>query len=218
MKNPNIEIIYKDKDILVVNKPSGVPIETKNIAQKDLESSIKNMLSNEGIKNPYLAAINRLDQPVGGLVLFALNKKAAAKLSDDLSKGRIDKYYKAEVFGEFEIKEGTLEDYLYKDSKINMSFAIKENDPRFKEGKKAILEYREETPGILVIKLITGRHHQIRVQLSNAGHPILGDTKYGSNESKTESEKRGIGELKLKAFRLIINHPKTDERKEFCIN
>ena len=212
-----MEIIYKDSDIIVVNKAAGVPVQTKNITQKDLESEIKKMLSAEGKKDPYLAVINRLDQPVSGLVLFALNKQAATKLSDDLTKGRIDKYYKAEVLGEFEQKEGVLEDMIYKDGKTNMSFRVDEKDPRYKDAKKAVLEYKEVSPGSLEIKLITGRHHQIRMQLANAGHPILGDTKYGNEASKEEAYKRGIKELKLKAYKLEINHPRTGERLEYQI-
>ena len=212
-----MNVIYKDSDIIIVNKPAGIPIQTKNITQKDLESEIKKMLSAEGKKDPYLAVINRLDQPVSGLVLFALNKNAAAKLSDDLTKGRVDKYYKAEVLGEFEQKEGMLEDMIYKDGKTNMSFRVDEKDPRYKDAKKAVLEYREVSPGNLEIKLITGRHHQIRVQLANAGHPLLGDTKYGTDESREETVKRGIKELKLQAYKLEINHPRTGERMEFQI-
>ena len=212
-----MEIIYKDSDIIVVNKAAGVPVQTKNITQKDCESEIKKMLAAEGRKNPYLAVINRLDQPVSGLVLFALNKISAAKLSEDLTKGHIDKYYKAEVFGEFEQKEGILEDMLYKDAKANVSFMVDEKDPRYKEAKKAVLEYKEVSPGSLEIKLITGRHHQIRVQLANAGHPILGDTKYGNEASIEEASKRGIKELKLKAYKLEINHPRTGERLEYQI-
>ena len=213
----DIKVIYKDSEIIIVNKPAGIPVQTKNITQKDLESEIKKMLSAEGKKDPYLAVINRLDQPVSGLVLFARNKNAAAKLSDDLVKGRIDKYYRAEVLGEFEQKEGVLEDMLYKDAKANVSFRVDEKDPRYKEAKKAVLEYKEVSPGELEIKLITGRHHQIRVQLANAGHPILGDTKYGNEASKEEASKRGIKELKLKAYKLEINHPRTGERLEYQI-
>ena len=212
-----MDIIYKDSEIIVVNKGAGVPVQTKSITQKDLESELKKLLVSEGIKNPYLAVINRLDQPVSGLVLFALNKNAAAKLSDDLIKGRIDKYYKAEILGEFEQKEGVLEDMLYKDAKANVSYVTDEKSPHFKESKKAVLEYKEVSPGRLEIKLITGRHHQIRVQLANAGHPLLGDTKYGTEESREETAKRCIKELKLQAYKLQINHPRTGERMEFQI-
>ena len=213
----DIEIVYKDRDILVVNKPAGIPVETKSITQKDVESELKNVLAKEGVKNPYLAVINRIDQPVNGLVLFALNKEAAAKLSKDLTDGKIEKCYKAEVFGEFDKKEGTLEDMLYKDGKLNQSFVIGEKDPGYKQAKKAVLEYREVSPGNLQIKLITGRHHQIRVQLANAGHPILGDTKYGNEQSKEETQKRNIRTLRLTSYKLKFRHPKTGKDTEIVL-
>ena len=213
----DIEIIYRDWDVLVVNKPAGIPVETKNIRQKDLESEIKKLLAGEGIDNPYLAVINRIDQPVNGLVLFALNKEAAAKLSKDLTDGKIEKGYKAEVFGEFDKKEGTLEDMLYKDGKLNQSFVVGEKDPRYKQAKKAILQYKEEEAGKLQIRLITGRHHQIRVQLANAGHPILGDTKYGNEQSKEETQKRNISTLRLTSYKLKFRHPKTGKDTEIVL-
>ena len=212
-----IEIVYKDRDVLVVNKPAGIPVETKNIRQKDLESEIKKLLAGEGIDNPYLAVINRIDQPVNGLVLFALNKEAAAKLSKDLTDGKIEKCYKAEVFGEFDKKEGTLEDMLYKDGKLNQSFVVGEKDPRYKHAKNAILQYKEEEAGKLQIRLITGRHHQIRVQLANAGHPILGDTKYGNEQSKEETQKRNISTLRLTSYKLKFRHPKTGKDTEIVL-
>jgi 23S rRNA pseudouridine1911/1915/1917 synthase len=210
-----MEIVYKDSDIIVINKPAGIPVETKNIRQKDCESELKKILAGEGIKNPYLAVINRLDQPVNGLVLFALNKEAAAKLSKDLTDGKIEKFYKAEVFGEFEEKEGTLEDMIYKDGRSNQSFIVSSKDQRYNQAKKAILHYKEEEPGKLDIKLVTGRHHQIRVQLANAGHPILGDTKYGNEASREESDKKNINILCLTSYRLSFKHPKTGKEMEF---
>ena len=212
-----MDIVYKDSEIIVVNKGAGVPVQTKSITQKDLESEIKKLLVSEGIKNPYLAVINRLDQPVSGLVLFALNQKSAAKLSDDLQNGRIDKYYRARVYGEFEEKEGTLTDILYKDAKQNLSKVVKEGEAHFKDGKKAVLNYCETEPGVLDIKLITGRHHQIRVQLANTGHPILGDLKYGTEESKAETKKQGIDKLQLTSYKLVFKHPATKKQLSFSL-
>ena len=88
-----LEILYKDKDIIVVNKPAGVPVETKRIGVADLESMVKNELKNEGANNVEVHVINRLDQPVSGIVLMALNQKSAAALSKDLQQNMIDKYY-----------------------------------------------------------------------------------------------------------------------------
>ena len=211
----NLEIIFEDSNILIIYKPAGVPVQTASITSKDCISEIKNYLSKKGVENPYVAVINRLDQPVSGLVLFALDQKAAAKLSDDLQNGRIDKYYHAKVYGEFEEKEGTLTDVLYKDAKQNISMVVKEGDAHFKDGKKAILYYREVSPGELDIKLITGRHHQIRVQLASAGHPILGDLKYGTDESKEETKNKGIDGLQLTSYKLVFRHPTT--KKELII-
>lgn len=207
-----INILYKDKDIIVIDKPAGIPVETKRIGEADCESELKNNLAASGVKNPYLAVINRLDQPVRGVVLFALNKKSAAFLSKELSDNHIDKLYKARVYGSFDIKEGTLTDYLFKESATNTSLVVKEGDKRFKDSKKAVLDYKETSPGELDVKLITGRHHQIRVQLANAGHPILGDRKYGTKESAEEAEKKGIDNICLMAYELDFNHPSTMER------
>lgn len=209
------KIIYEDSDILIIDKAAGIPVQTANIASRDCISEIKNHLAKKGIKNPYAAVINRLDQPVSGLVLFALNQKAAAKLSDDLQKGRIDKYYRAKVYGEFEQKEGTLTNILYKDAKQNVSMVVKEGDAHYKDGKKAILNYREVTPGELDIKLITGRHHQIRVQLAATGHPILGDMKYGTYESGEETKRQGIDRLQLTSYKLVFRHPTTEKELIF---
>ena len=212
-----LEIIYEDTDILIIDKPSGIPVQTASITSKDCISEIKNHLSKKNIKNPYVAVINRLDQPVSGLVLFALNQKAAAKLSDDLQNGRIDKYYRARVYGEFEEKEGTLTDILYKDAKQNLSKVVKEGEAHFKDGKKAVLNYCETEPGVLDIKLITGRHHQIRVQLANTGHSILGDLKYGTEESKAETKKQGIDKLQLTSYKLVFKHPTTKKQLSFSL-
>lgn len=206
-----LDILYIDKDVLVVNKPAGIPVETKNIGKTDLESMVKNELALRGNKEASVHIINRLDQPVSGIVLFALNPKAAAFLSKEMQENRMEKRYMAKVFGEFEEKEGTITDMLYKDSKNNCSMVLTSADPRYKFAKKAVLEYKETEEG-LDIHLITGRHHQIRVQLSHSGHPILGDLKYGNEQSRAYTEEKGIKNLCLKAYSLEFNHPATMER------
>lgn len=213
-----LEILYKDKDIIVVNKPAGVPVETKRIGVADLESMVKNELKNEGANNVEVHVINRLDQPVSGIVLMALNQKSAAALSKDLQQNMIDKYYFAKVAGNMVEAKGQLTDMLYKDAKNNMSMVVKGNDSRMKQAKKAILEYEVIGDGELNIHLITGRHHQIRVQLANAGCPILGDNKYGTKESKDISKEKGIEGLCLKSYRLEFNHPSTMERMKIEID
>lgn len=206
-----VKILYEDDSILVACKPAGLAVETKKIAEEDLESILRKRLK----QSPYLAPINRLDQPVRGLVLFAKSKASAAVLSKALTDGSISKIYKASVYGSFEEEEGTLKDVLYKDGKTNTSRVVKPGEKDFKDGKEAVLCYKQEAPGELEIRLITGRHHQIRVQLAHAGHPILGDNKYGSEESRAESAEKGIRTIALTAWKLSFLHPVTKKQLEF---
>lgn len=218
------QIIYEDKDVLVCYKPAGIAVQSANIAQQDMVSELKNYLSTQGDKNPYIGVVHRLDQPVSGVLVFAKNQSAAASLSVQVQDGRAGKIYRSLVFGAFDevSKEGVLEDILLKDAKTNTSRVIKEGSKEAKQGKKAKLSYKvlqtisvgEESYSEVEIQLFTGRHHQIRVQFANAGHPILGDTKYGSPVSAQLSARVGKG-LKLCAYRLSFIHPKTKKEVEF---
>lgn len=204
-------IRYEDKDILVCHKPAGLPVQTKSLTQKDLESLIKNHLSKTVQKEstPYLAVINRLDQPVEGLVLFAKNQKAAAELTRQLTASQIVKEYMAITSTIPDKTSQTLTDYLIKDGKNNLS---KVADSSVKEAKKAVLDYKvitsNEKHALLQISLKTGRHHQIRVQMANMGTPLLGDTKYGGAPADN---------LCLCASHLAFHHPVTLEKMDFNI-
>lgn len=218
------QIIYEDKDVLVCYKPAGIAVQSANIAQQDMVSELKNYLSTQDDKNPYIGVVHRLDQPVSGVLVFAKNQPAAASLSAQVQDGRAGKIYRSLVFGAFDevSKEGVLEDILLKDAKTNTSRVIKEGSKEAKQGKKAKLSYKvlqtisvgEESYSEVEIQLFTGRHHQIRVQFANAGHPILGDTKYGSPVSAEFSARVGKG-LKLCAYRLSFIHPGTKKEVEF---
>lgn len=218
------QIIYEDKDILVCYKPAGVAVQSANIAQQDVVSELKNYMVSKGEKNPYIGVVHRLDQPVSGVLVFAKNQPAAASLSAQVQDGRAGKSYRSLVYGVFDeaSKEGVLEDILLKDAKTNTSCVIKEGSKEAKQGKRAKLSYQvlqtvsvgEETYSEVEIQLFTGRHHQIRVQFANAGHPILGDTKYGTPESAELSSRVDKG-LKLCAYRLSFIHPKTKKEMEF---
>lgn len=219
MKN----IVYEDNQILVVFKPAGIATQTSRIGQQDMVSELKNYLAGKDKNNrePYLGLVHRLDQPVSGLLVFAKTKSAAASLSHQIDNGQMRKYYYAIVLGRPKEQTDVLVDYLYKDGRTNKSFVVEKSFP---EAKKASLEYRsmktlvalednvEAT--LLEIKLLTGRHHQIRVQLSNAGMPILGDGKYGSIDSKDFSSKACRG-LALCAHRLCFRHPITGKELTF---
>lgn len=211
------KIVYEDRDVLVVYKPAGIAVQSARIGEMDVVNEIKNYLAGR-MMNPYVAVINRIDQPVHGLVLLAKTKDAAAKLSKQLTENRIQKVYRASVCGSFTDKEGKLTDVIYKDGRSNISKVVRPGEAHYNEGKKSELEYREYAPGKLEIKLLTGRHHQIRVQMANAGHPLLGDMKYKTPESDAETRLNGVKELALCAYALEFKHPVSGEKMSFTVD
>lgn len=212
-----MKIVYEDKDQIVIHKPAGVATQTARLGEKDLVSEVKNHIAKEsGSSNPYVAVINRLDQPVEGIVLFAKNAKAAAALTSQLQDGTMQKFYYAVVAGQMDMPEGTLIDYMEKDARSNLSRVVSEAS---RNAKKAILSYEVkanlEKMQLLQIQLLTGRHHQIRVQFSHRKHPLIGDTKYGSPESISLSREVQARVPSLCAFCLKWKHPVT--KKEVCV-
>ena len=215
MKTPPISqiILHEDPHILICHKPPGLPVQSKKINTPDLESSLLTYLISKG-EPPYLAVIHRLDQPVEGILVLAKNKAAAKDLNAQVQNGSMEKYYLAAVSGIPTKKESRLENELIKDANTNTSRVTKQKTP---QSKKAILEYRvlkeAEDCSLLEIHLLTGRHHQIRVQMAYAGHPLLGDTKYNPQAGK-EKEWQYIA---LCAYKLIFTHPKTKKKMEFQV-
>lgn len=213
-----LSIIDENKDYIVIHKPAGLATQTARLGEKDLISEVKNHLFSFGDKNSSVSVINRLDQPVEGLVLLAKNEKTAAALSRQLSENQIEKYYTARIYGHLQEKDGRLEDYLVKDGRTNLSRVSSKND---KQAKKAVLEYKvidsDEKTDTVQIHLITGRHHQIRVQFSHAGCPLIGDRKYGSAASMEYSNNEAIKAVCLKAYKLCFTDPSSKERKAYSI-
>lgn len=220
------KIIYEDKHILVVYKPAGIAVQAAKSMEMDVVSELKNYL-----KSSYVGLVHRLDQPVEGILVFAKTSSAAAALSKQTAAGTMEKEYLAAVFVAEEIQEkAVLTDYLLKDGKTNTS---KVTEVSVKNSKKAVLSYEvkkivpleeilpePETKRIALLKiqLKTGRHHQIRVQLANANLPLLGDLKYGSEESKKMSALLKVGDVALCAHKLIFKHPKTGKTMEFSVS
>lgn len=199
-------ILYEDQHIIVCRKESGVAVQTARMSQMDMESALKNYLAvKDSGKMPYLAIIHRLDQPVRGVLVFAKTLFAAKELSRQVTQHSVGKYYLAEVEGKIPEEAGTLENYLLKDGKTNTSKVVKENVPG---AKKATLHYKKKDEHTIEIELVTGRHHQIRVQCAYAGMPLKGDTKYNPDAKRTD-------ELGLCAYHLIFKHPKTGKTMEF---
>lgn len=168
-----MEILYSDKNIVVCVKPVGLDSEA------EVPNALKEQLGGE------IFPIHRLDKNVGGVMVYARTKQAAAALSKAVQEGNMVKEYVAMVHGT-PPESGDWEDLLWKDSKKNKVFVVK----RQRGGvKKARLEFRRLTEGensLVRIRLHTGRSHQIRVQFSSRGFPLVGDHKYGSRDEKTE--------------------------------
>lgn len=211
-ENIKLKILYEDNHIIVVEKSVNVPSQGDKTGDIDMLTIIKRYLKEKYNKpgNVYLGLIHRLDRPVGGVMVFAKTSKAAARLSEQVRNKDFRKRYLVIVNGKFEERKGTLQDYLLKNEKNNMSKVVKEGT---KNAKLAILDYEvikydpELNLSVLKIDLHTGRHHQIRVQLSSRGHSIYGDQKYGG---------RGHGkQICLWAYQLTLFHPITKEEMTF---
>lgn len=200
-----LKIIYEDNEKLIVDKKAGQLSQSGKGMDLDLVSEVLTYRKRKG-EDVYAAIINRLDRPVAGLVLFAKTKEAAAKYSKEVQdKGSISKVYEAYVYGKFDCKKETLTDYLIHD-KVNNTSSVwdggvqnsgdEQNSQDVKNAKSAqnsqipqeakesrleyeVLSYDEATNvSKIAVKLLTGRHHQIRVQFASRGHVIIGDYKY----------------------------------------
>ncbi len=205
-----LDVIYLDNHLLVVNKPAGVLIQGDISGDKSLfyyaQQYLKTKFNKPG--NVYLGLVHRLDRPVSGVVVFAKTSKAAARLSDQFRNKTIKKTYLALVRGRIP-NSGTLEDRIERKgvtSKIMKNGSGKEAKLHYKR-----LRYQEEI-SLVEIQLETGRHHQIRVQFSNLGFPILGDFRYGSKE------KFPLKAIALHAYSLQFTHPTTKDSLLFSSN
>ena len=212
--HPEIDslIIYEDAHIIVCHKPAGIPVQTARIGTPDMVSMLKTHLAPSSEGEPYLAVIHRLDQPVEGLLVFAKTPAAARELNRQLTTSGFGKYYRAVVQGVPEPAEGTLEDYMVKDGRTHTSRICDKNTPGAKSARlhyRVEKIYRDSDPAtsLVKIKLDTGRHHQIRVQMSHTGCPLAGDRKYGDQKS--------AGPLRLRAYRLEFKHPATQKDMVF---
>lgn len=207
-----LKVIYEDNHIIVVEKIPNVPSQSDKTGDIDMLTMVKQYIKEKYNKpgNVYLGLVHRLDRPVGGIMIFAKTSKAASRLSDQVREKVFKKKYLAVVDGKIENKSGTLEDYLYKDERNNISKVVNKDKKNAKLAKLDydVIKYDEVKKLSLVkVNLHTGRHHQIRVQLSNFGHSIFGDQKYGT---------RGQGkQIALWAYELTINHPITKEEMTF---
>lgn len=226
VKSVTEDIIYEDRDIIVCHKKAGIAVQTSRTGEPDMESMLKNYL-----KSAYVGIVHRLDQPVEGILVFAKTKQAAAGLSAQNRDGIITKRYYAVGLPEKEAhclpeegKETVLSGYLLKNGKTNTSGIAEKTtkDAKYAELSYEIVKYMPETEGemlpvLLRIRLKTGRHHQIRVQMADAGIPLFGDGKYGSECSKRFSREKGIKNIALCAYELEFSHPDSGKTMTFTV-
>lgn len=229
--NTKYRILYEDQDVIVVWKAAGVPVQSARSSVPDVMSMIRNAQMERDGKAPQLYPVNRLDQPVEGIFLIACNEKAAADLNRQVQQKssmpskaqdgfRMEKLYRAMVCGKLSDQEGTLVDYLIKDGRTNISRVVPEGT---KDGRRSVLHYRVlqewKDRTLLEIQLMTGRHHQIRVQLAHAGHPIVGDAKYGTlalgGLDELGAVRRAPVQLCLCSFKTTFLHPQTKKPMSF---
>ena len=207
-----MEIVYEDNHIIVVNKAAGEIVQGDKTGDKPLVELLKEYLKEKYNKpgNVFCGVVHRIDRPVSGLVVFARTSKALTRLNEMLRKGEIHKTYHALVQGKPKETEGTLENFLISDGRINKTFISTPENP---EAKKSILEYKTlgigERYSLLEINLLTGRKHQIRAQLSAIGHPIKGDLKYGASRSNPD------GGISLQSHSLSFVHPVSKQPMSF---
>ena len=226
-----LNILYEDETVLVVWKPVGMESQSGHGFDADMVSEIRRYLSTgKPVDNhklstksvePYVGVIHRLDRPVSGVMVYAKTQKAAAFLSRQVQEGKMKKIYRAVVCGKPVDNSGTYVDFLLKDQKINCSRIV---DKSTDGGKLARMNYhvvdsievKDEKAGeglqvltLVEIELLTGRHHQIRVQMAGHGTPLYGDRKYGKSPS--------AGPLALCAVRLKFVHPMTGKEMSFSM-
>lgn len=200
------EILYLDNHLLVADKPAGMitqPNETDQLSLEDwCKQKVKKRYNKPGAV--FLHALHRLDKPVSGLVLFARTSKALSRLNVSMRNKKVKKTYLAIVEGSVKSEEGTLEHYL-----IHGDFQAELSSKQNPKAKLARLHYRVIKRDLkhtwLEIDLDTGRYHQIRIQFAASGHPIVGDLKYGSQESLPG------GVVALQHYRFQFPHPITSE-------
>lgn len=234
-----LKVFYEDQDVIVVKKPVGTESQAVHSFEPDMVSEIKKHIhrlsteNGERLVEDYVGVIHRLDKPVGGIMVYAKNKKAAAALSKQVQEHKLQKTYRAVVCGKPVDNVGNFVDNLYMNREENYSVIV---DKSKKEGKRAELSYRvlsraeEKNLTLLEIQLKTGRHHQIRVQLAGHGLPIWGDARYNPQFGGTlpveEREEKGSesfrtpasrGPLALAAVSLSFPHPSSGKKMTFSI-
>ena len=197
-----VKVLFEDNHIIVAIKPAGVLSQGDGSNAPDMLTILKAYVK-EKYQKPgevYLGLVHRLDRPVSGVMVFARTSKAASRLSEQIRNRRVEKIYRCVVTGVLK-GEGRLENFISKDESKNIVTVSDSEKPGF---KASYLDYRalasKDGMTLTEVKLGTGRTHQIRAQMAHAGHPLLGDRKYGNPDDRTK-------DIALEAYKLSFEHP-----------
>ena len=197
-----VKVLYEDNHLIVAIKPAGVLSQSDGSNAPDMLTILKAYIKHKYQKpgEVYLGLVHRLDRPVSGVMVFARTSKAASRLSEQIRTRRVEKIYRCVVNGVLE-GEGRLENFISKDEASNTVTVSDVEKPGF---KASYLDYRalasKDGMTLVEVKLGTGRSHQIRAQMAHAGHPLIGDQKYGKKDNRTK-------DIALEAYKLSFEHP-----------
>lgn len=207
------DIIFEDNHLLVVIKPQNIPVQEDESKDDDMLRKLKRYLVEKYNKpgDAYVGLVHRLDRPTGGVMVFAKTSKAAGRLCEQIKTDEFEKTYLAVVSGKPRLDRARLVNFLKKDERNNVVKIC----PEFENGaKKAELDYQvlasNDKYSLVKVNLITGRSHQIRVQMAGINCPIVGDVKYGKEEKAKTN-------MALWATSLKLNHPVTKQRLTFKV-
>jgi 23S rRNA pseudouridine1911/1915/1917 synthase len=202
-----MQIVYKDKNLVIINKPVGMPSQSDPTGDEDAMTATSVELRAMG-ESDGLWLVHRLDRTVGGLLAFARNKRTAAALSELVSGEGFGKEYLAVCRGESE--GGHMQDLLYKDAAQGKAFVVGRERKGVKSAeliaeKIGLKDTESGKMTLLSVKLITGRFHQIRVQLASRGTPLVGDKKYGDTDRVAKTPALFSYKLSFSLFGKKIN-------------
>jgi len=205
-------IVFEDNHIMVVIKPQNVPTQEDKSGDLDMLNMLKKHRAEKENKKgeAFVGLVHRLDRVTGGVMVFAKTSKAASRLSEQMRDGEFAKKYVTVLAGCPKERRDTLEHYLLKNERTNKVEIV---GAAVDGAKRAELSYNVKSISgdlsLAEVTLVTGRSHQIRVQMQNLGTPIWGDAKYGN----------GVGNgLALWAYELSFNHPTSGDRLKFVVN
>jgi 23S rRNA pseudouridine1911/1915/1917 synthase len=207
-----MNVLYEDNHIIVINKAAGEIVQGDKTGDKSLCDTMKLYIKEKYAKpgNVFIGLPHRLDRPVSGIVVFAKTSKALERLNKMFSEGSVKKIYWAMTKEKPQQPEADIDSWILRNEKMNKSFSYPKE---VKGSKRAILHYRlaaaSQNYNLIEVELKTGRHHQIRCQLSSIGCPIKGDLKYGAQRSNPD------GSISLHARYIEFTHPVSKEQMEF---